>query len=172
MRHGDIAEYVWKHGIPFLTNRAIDYMESVIRPEFNIFEWGAGGSTLWFARRAAKIVSVEHQRAWYDKIMQRLIDENIKNVELLSIPHRPPEQYARAILQYPAEYFSLLLIDGRERVRCIEQATDRIRLGGYLVLDNTERPRYDPGIVLLDGWERLDFKHGWTTSIFVKPMHR
>ena len=44
---------------PWLPFRAIEYLESIATGAV-VFEFGAGGSTAWFSRRAARVVSVEH----------------------------------------------------------------------------------------------------------------
>lgn len=169
LSHPQIARLAWEGGLPYLVPEAVDYMEQSVCRTSHVFEWGAGGSTIWFAKRVADVTSVEHQRAWYDKVVGRLKADGIENVVLRFIPQQPYEPYVGAISDYPPGYFSLVLVDGRERVRCMRSAMTKIEPGGLLVLDNSERLRYAEGIELLVGWERLDFSDRWTTTVFVKP---
>jgi len=164
-----IGRMVWEYGLPFLTPGAVDRMEQALCRISFVFEWGAGGSTLWFAERAAYVISIEHHRGWYERVAGRLDEEGIENVDLRFIPHRPHEPYTSAILDFAPEHFSLVLVDGRERVRCIGEAMPKVKPGGLLVLDNSRRPRYTMGIEWLASWQRLDFPDRWLTTVFIKP---
>ncbi len=44
---------------PWFTYATIDWLSANLRPNFNVFEYGCGGSTLYFAKRARKVMSVE-----------------------------------------------------------------------------------------------------------------
>ena len=58
-----VTLYEWRHpDAPWLTRAAIAWLEAHLRPEHRGFEWGSGTGTLWFARRSASLVSVEHAR--------------------------------------------------------------------------------------------------------------
>lgn len=50
-----------------------------------------------------------------------------------------------------------MFVDGRARNLCILHAAHKVRLGGYLMLDNSDRLEYQSGIDLLRKWERTDF---------------
>jgi hypothetical protein len=54
---GDIARK------PLLTEAATLLFDSLVRG-VEVFEFGAGGSTLWLAERAARIESVEDNAEW------------------------------------------------------------------------------------------------------------
>jgi predicted O-methyltransferase YrrM len=48
-----------------------------------VFEYGSGGSTLFFGERAKVLVSVEHDREWYKVLKQHLEKRGLRNVEYL-----------------------------------------------------------------------------------------
>lgn len=53
-------------------------------PNSKIVEWGSGGSTIAFSRNIRpdqKLVSIEHDRAWYDKVLDKLASDMSKNWE-------------------------------------------------------------------------------------------
>lgn len=156
----------WNQGVPWLIMGAVGYLDKLIRPSFSVFEWGSGGSTIWLAERASQVTSVEHTKGWYEKLSKRLEEEGLANVTLHFLPMG---KYVEAILGYPDDAFDLIMIDGRQRVRCIESARTHLKLGGILVLDNAERPRYQAGIALLARWGRKDFRGKWLTSVFLRP---
>lgn len=128
-----------------------------------------GGSTIWFGKQVQCIVSVEHDQSWYENVTLRLEHEEIRTVDLRFIPKGPPIPYAESILSFAEGFFDLVLVDGRNRVLCIKNALSRLRVGGWLVLDNADRQRYVDGIALMNTWERFDFQDQWVTSIFRKP---
>ena len=53
---------------PWLTKEAVNFLSAYLKETDCGFEWGSGRSTLWFARRVKKIISVESDKAWYDKV--------------------------------------------------------------------------------------------------------
>ena len=58
--------------IPWLTYPAIDFLAGLSRPTWSVFEYGAGSSTLWWEKRVARLVSVEHDAAWAEQVRQSL----------------------------------------------------------------------------------------------------
>ncbi len=52
------------------------------------------------------------------------------------------EKYVRSIDRFIDKSLDLVIIDGRARLSCITHALKKIRPGGYLMLDDSERERY------------------------------
>ena len=50
---------------PWITFRAIDWLDAFLKPDMDVFEYGAGGSTLYLAKRARRVVSVEHDEGFH-----------------------------------------------------------------------------------------------------------
>lgn len=153
---------------PWLVDGAVQVMEEFLKTrEARVLEWGAGGSTLWFAARAKYLVSLEHDSKWFMEVMQQLVKRNIDNTHLIWVPEQG--RYIETVNDL-AWTFDLILVDGVRRNECTEAAIPHLRTGGWLVLDNTERAEeYAQGIALLSGWSRTDYLGDWQTSIFVKP---
>jgi hypothetical protein len=42
------------------------------RPNSRVFEFGSGSSTFWLAKRAAEVISIEHDPIWAQKVNERL----------------------------------------------------------------------------------------------------
>lgn len=42
-------------------------------------------------------------------------------------------------MKFPNEYFDLILIDGRVRMNCLKNATPKLKVGGVLIFDNSDR---------------------------------
>lgn len=154
--------------LPWINFPALDYLEQQIKPTFRVFEYGGGGSTLFFCKKAAEVITVEDHAEWFKTLTETVKSKGYNNwqgffiapetvADTTARTHTNPadfksgakglehlsfEQYARAIDPYPTEYFDLILVDGRARPSCIQQALPHLKSGGLLVVDNTERPYY------------------------------
>jgi hypothetical protein len=162
--------------VPWITFRAIDWLAAYLRPNMTVFEYGAGGSTLYFARRVRSVVSVEHDEGFYDVVRGLVSKKGIGNCEVM---HRAPtpcadsdgafsssqwkyrglcfETYVKAIDGYPDHSFDLVLVDGRARVACVKRAIEKIKPGGAIMLDNSDRPAYAGAGKSLAWLARCDF---------------
>jgi hypothetical protein len=169
--------------LPWITFRAIRWLRSYLKPHMKVFEYGAGGSTLFLAKRVRELVSVEHDETFYSVISDRLTNQGIQNCRLvLCRPEKrslqaPPdvaygtasytsfeqrhggewfEKYVKVIDEYPDGYFDLVVVDGRARASCVSRSLSKIRPAGALLLDNSERPAYAVARRLLDGYPCFD----------------
>jgi hypothetical protein len=141
----------------------------------DVFEYGSGNSTFWWAARAKSVVSCEHSREWYEQLSGRVP----KNVELRLAALDENGQYARNVIEDSRTYH-IVVIDGRDRVNCARNAVRALKADGVLVWDNSERASYASGLNLMAelGFKRLDFEgmgpvnsYSWRTSIFYKAQN-
>ena len=74
-----LQERFWKQhpDTPWVTKSATYILESWLRPTDVGLEWGTGRSTVWFAGRVAKLTSIEHQKAWYDRVAGMLAAKGV-----------------------------------------------------------------------------------------------
>jgi predicted O-methyltransferase YrrM len=137
--------------LPWMPYRVIEMLEEHVRPDHRVFEYGGGGSTLWFSRRCGELVTVEHDREWFP-ILERIVGD-LPNVTL---SHQTDDNdwagYVGAINAYPDDHFDIIVVDGRQRVRCFEQARFKVKPGGLLILDNSDRDRYAETHGLVARW--------------------
>lgn len=122
------------------TRKVADFLAA--RPGARVFEYGSGASTAWLARRAAEVVSVEHHPEWHAELAGLV--SGFDNVSLL---HRSIEgdAYANAIGETEGNY-DLIVVDGRRRAECLEQALKRLKPGGIVLFDDSGRGRYRKAI--------------------------
>lgn len=116
---------------PWLAPETIAVLESLLQPSWFVVEHGSGGSTLWFAQRVARVLSIEDSEDWFQAVKAQAPG----NVTMI-LGRRIP------LLDVPAD---LILIDGEpveERAHWINLAPSMLRRGGYIVLDNYNRPEY------------------------------
>jgi len=156
--------------IPWITYAATAFMEPRLRTEMAVFEYGSGNSTIWWANRVARVVSCEHDAAWHQKMSPHLPD----NVEYVFAELN--DGYVGVIARHEGE-FDIVVIDGRERVRCADKAIDALKGDGVMIWDNSDRDKYQSGYALLHdrGFRRIDFwgagpivAYGWCTSVFYR----
>jgi Methyltransferase domain len=161
-----------KLDVPWWTYGAIDTVEAWMahrsRPP-RVFEYGSGASTVWLARRAGEVHSVEHHRDFADHL--RPVLSGVGHVTLQVVEPRParkPPAVASGKEGYQgldfAEYvatihavggeFDLIVIDGRARASCLPAARAHLVADGLIVFDNSWRSRYRAAISNsgLDEW--------------------
>ncbi|HMR31787.1 MAG TPA: hypothetical protein PKA13_12960 [Geminicoccaceae bacterium] len=148
--------------IPWWTFDAIDRVDAFLRatPKARVFEYGAGASTIWLAKRAGSVAFVEHDRRWMDQLGPHLAGKAHVRGQLAepvrsAAPACPSEKpgwegfdfagYVAAIDRAGGP-FDLVVVDGRARSHCLERAVANLAPGGIVVFDNSARARYRPAI--------------------------
>lgn len=162
-----------KKPIPWFTYSAKHFIEQKLKgTNLDVFEFGSGNSTIWFADRVKSIVSVEYDEKYFDIVAPKLKDRN--NVEyrkaFLGVDyHQQIEEFEEA--------FDIVIIDGRERVECAKSALPALRSNGVIIWDNSEREEYAEGYELIReaGFKEVFFQglgpighYEWQTTIFYK----
>lgn len=181
------ADFLLRHKLPWITFGAIDFLNDLNLAGQNVFEYGSGGSTLYWLNHGAKCVSIEHDEAWYTRLQTELQANWHKDYTLLDYrfitpsihpnvfhfdaadpddyssdeypnKHQRYEAYVKQIDTFPDNHFFVVLIDGRSRAACIKHAINKVSIGGYIVLDNAERKYYTQNTAaLLANFERKVF---------------
>lgn len=146
--------------VPWWTYDAILQVEDFLsdRSGARVFEYGSGASTVWLAKRAGSVISVDHDAEWIDFSRPRLAELGNASVELVapdSVADADPQYhsgkpgyggasfrtYVESIDRWPGE-FDLIVIDGRARAACLGKAVERLAEDGMIVFDNSHRLRY------------------------------
>ena len=158
--------------LPWHTYPMIDFLTSRVLPHMEVFEFGSGNSTLWWAARVASVMSVEHHPNWAKQIAQRVPE----NVSLHHVPLDEDGDYCRTTSR-ARHKFDVIVIDGRDRVNCARNCLHALREGGVLIWDDSQRSRYRPGFRYLRrrGFKQLTFSglgpmapSPWDTSVFYR----
>ena len=140
--------------LPWLTYPAIEFIKKRINKDLSVFEYGCGGSTLWWAPRVREVVSVEHDKKWYDKVVSKVPDNvSINHIELVY-----GGNYSKKITEFKNK-FDIIVIDGRDRVNCALNCLDALTLNGVIIWDNSDRPEYSDGYTYLTehGFNKIEF---------------
>lgn len=153
----------------WLNFAALDGLDAYLRPEHRVFEYGGGGSTLFFLNRAGQVATVENDGQWFEVLSQKAREKGADRWQGFFIegeqlaenqsnrnPAAPAdfatnapgqqrmsyERYAKAIHQFPENHFDVVLVDGRARPSCIQESLAHLKPDGLLVVDNMERDYY------------------------------
>jgi predicted O-methyltransferase YrrM len=163
---------------PWIVPASIGWLRRRIRSDWSILELGSGRSTVWFARRAGRVLSLEDNEFWFPRTRERLEEAGLVNADLRL---RAVEDFPGEVASLPDESFDLVVVDFLEaptvtRIDCVKPAMKKVRPGGYLLLDDSDRPGYAKAFELLSGWRFRRFtgvKDEWPeaceTGIFQRP---
>lgn len=183
--------------VPWITFESEEKIRNIVNKDSIVFEWGSGGSTIYFSKRVKQIISVEHNKEWFDLVESKLEQINHKNYKYTLIEptlinslvdnnkvfiSKDPDylnfyfkDYCNAINEYPDNYFDIIVVDGRARNGCLSNSFNKLKKGGIIILDNSEREEYNYGKTFLrDCKEEKFYGPGpfnlsfWETTIFTK----
>lgn len=145
--------------LPWMTYDAIDFFSSILNKNHEIFEFGCGASTLFFARKVKKVTSLETNEMWKKIISEKLQNASLSNVEITlmqdGIDNNSYENYTKNF----QKKFDFIIIDSIKRFNCAINSIDSLKSGGFLVLDDSQRKHYDKIFAFLEkeGFKRQDF---------------
>jgi hypothetical protein len=161
-----------KKPLPWVTYSFIDFIENRIKKEHTIFEFGSGNSTFYYAERALKVVSVEHDKAWFEKISA----SKPYNSEMIFCELQKDGAYSKMPASMGVK-FDIIIVDGRDRLNCCYQSLVALSQSGIVILDDSEREKYRAAIDFFNsnGFKELSFSgispglfYRKSTSVFYK----
>jgi predicted O-methyltransferase YrrM len=116
----------------------------------DVLEFGSGMSTLWFASRAKRVFSVEHDPVWYAQVQQELSLLGHASAEVVYQLADDRTSYS-TFKATTSDCFDIILIDGPWRADCLLHHMTKIKNGGIIYVDNTdaESSSGEPGEISL-----------------------
>lgn len=172
--------------IPWLTTESIKMLEDfLVGGDKKVLEFGMGASTVWLSKRCKMLVSFEHDSSWFCEVSSHITDNDNCQLNLCESPliydvsDHLVNPYFHRVDSFPDEMFDVVLIDGRDRVECFKHAEPKLKKGGLLMLDNSEREYYSEIFQLYSDKEKYDFVQrtpdaegfnydNWTTTCWIK----
>lgn len=161
--------------IPWVTYSFIDFIKDRLNKNLSVFEYGSGNSTLFYAKHVKRVVSVEHDEAWYQKI----VNQKAPNAEMIFTKLETNGEYSQKA-KLLGEKFEVIIVDGRDRVNCCKHSISALTENGVLVLDDSEREVYEEARTFLkaEGFKELSFSgispglfYNKATSVFYKATN-
>lgn len=124
--------------LPWYSYPCIEFLKARSFHDCNILEFGGGQSTLWWAERAAKVVTLEGNESWYETL-RSTAPENV-SVFLVSLdsPASCVESVQRILAENDCRNFDVVVIDGLYRAEMIDIALQVISEHGAIIGDTTE----------------------------------
>lgn len=156
--------------IPWYTYPAIEYLSSFDFKNCDVFEFGAGNSSLYWADRARSVCSVEDNLEWFKVVYQKRKENQI-------VIYRANEIGYINSLSEQSKLFEIIVVDGNWRKGCIVEAIKFLNDNGMIVLDNSDRAiEKECGRLLREqGLIEMDFSgfgpinsYCWSTSVFLR----
>lgn len=150
---GDISRYLKNCtarpidiGKPWFSWPAIDFLESYLTKEMSLFEYGSGGSTLFFSARVGSTKAVEDNRGWYELLAPKLAALGDSSIDY-TFASAEGDDYAKSAYVVSLDRpFDVIVVDGTEdwpdqilRDVCFARAQQFVRPGGIIVVDDAWR---------------------------------
>jgi hypothetical protein len=138
-----------------MVRAAVKRLDQLLSAEDIVLELGSGASTAWYARRARRVVSLEPNLSWAERVKAELAHYPNAEVRMGSIE----DLFAAAFLELRP---TVLIVDHSDEPRF--SRTDAIRLAlidgampRLIVLDDSDRTRYRPAVDILGSWSMSRF---------------
>ncbi len=133
----------------WLNFEVIKLLERIVTKDSEIMETGSGNSTIWFARRAKRMVAYENLYRWSLGVQAAIKKEGLTNVAYYYDP-----KYVDKPFQDEGP-FDIIILDGDDypnaRVKSMKRFEPKhLKSRGYLIVDDIHREKYQPGIDYLD----------------------
>ena len=157
--------------LPWLTYPAIAQIKKLVAGR-RVFEFGAGTSTIWFAKNARQVVSVENNNEWYERSAMLL--KTYRNANVVYIESE--DRFLDCLDGH--EPFDVYLIDCQSqksydrsteelRIMCMEMAFYHGGPEALYVIDNTDvNTMLDERIDVIFSSMRVRRFSGWVPGIF------
>jgi len=138
-------------GVPWWSFRAIEYLDQLLPADVAVFDWGSGGSTLFWARRGAHVLALEHDREWARRVAEALDAERVRNRVDLRLDPDWETKLRRSAEGGEVKWagddlsgFDLIAIDcgvdtADVRRECFRFAETQVRSGARILVDDVWR---------------------------------
>jgi hypothetical protein len=135
-------------GMPWWSFGAVKRLDAILRPDFEVFEYGSGGSTIFMASRVRSVTCVEDENEWTALVSKAAESRKLGNISILqkSFDFWQTGTFASSdyLLSLSGKSYDVIVVDGKEwsdQVRdvCFWRAEDHIKKGGVIVLDDSWR---------------------------------
>lgn len=135
--------------IPWMTYPAIDFLKSYDLSSCDVFEFGSGSSTFFWAEHCRSVISVEHDQPWFEKM------KDFQNDSIKIIPQYDLKRYPEVIHDFGT--FDVIIIDGAERILATMSSLGHVKPHSMIVVDNSEWYPNCCALLRKNGFSQYDF---------------
>lgn len=125
---------------PWWTFRVKKRVEGILTRDMTVVEFGSGQSTLWLGQRVGRLLSIEDNPGWHDRVRKNIARLGLDNVTL---ELRAAADYPD-VSDIPDRSVDFCVIDGLDRGRCAVTILPKIKPGGWIYLDNSDKDMTQP----------------------------
>lgn len=161
-----------KNPIPWYTYPAIEYLKQLDISDKNVFEFGSGNSSLFWAVKGKEVISVEHNNEWCEIVSKN----KLSNQQIVLFEKK--QDYISYIVKLNRK-FDIIIIDGKYRLECATNAIKCFKEGGMIILDNSDWFPETSEFLRSHDLIEVDFSgfgpinnYTWTTSLYFDRSFR
>lgn len=121
--------------LPWYTKSFLDELVTWELSDKVVFEYGAGASTVWWARKCKSVYAVESNETYLEAVRSK-VDE-------MGIYYAGTKETYLKFITKPGRKFDIVVVDGEPigwRDDCIPWALNNLNPGGRLIIDNWLQP--------------------------------
>ena len=134
---------------PWWPMSVIPQIENHLTGTATVLEFGCGSSSLWLARRAQRVIAIEDDPGWAEKIRMRAREMKLDNLEIVV---RSGTQYFD-LSAFAGLNVDLAIVDGSYRWKCLGAVLPLMNDNSVVYLDNSDADK-DIRWYNRDGMER------------------
>jgi predicted O-methyltransferase YrrM len=155
---------------PWYTKPFLENLSQWNLSEATILEFGGGWSTIWYSKKAKRVVTIETNRQWHDELARYIFMNHITNVILIYKDINEGDQMRKDEYTGAADYlgltYNIICVDGILRNECLEYGIRELKkTGGIIIADNI----YQDYVWLSPA--AVEMMKGYEQHIFVQPDH-
>jgi hypothetical protein len=108
---------------PWYTPGALDEIREWDLKGKVVLEWGAGASTLWWAKRCRHVFAIETAPEWCEWVSAQVAAQGLKNITVVYRPVTPRTELFAPYTDIPEGCSpDIVVIDGIQRLACLKKA--------------------------------------------------
>ena len=148
-------------GYPWVTREAIRFIDGIVQADFRVLECGAGGSTVYFAKKGCTVFSIESDAVWCNRVRGLLPGPQVVRLAV-------NDSFISILQEFKDDSFDIVSVDSdpklTNRFDLVNVAVPKVKKGGWLMLDNYNTFGVEK-FVTPEGWEVHKFDQaGWAGS--------
>ncbi len=160
---------------PWFTKPFLEVLRTWDIKDWEVFEWGTGYSTIWFAKHCKSVVSIETNPKWLVAIQERLDELQLSNVVLkqrngsfpFDIGGGGEDSSLINSIDEDEKLYDCIVIDSIHRNTCAVYALKHIKPHGIIILDNANQ--FSVG---LNSWTTFELLKEYPHYSYLQPGHR